>query len=177
MWNKADSWVDTKTVCGTYTHSVLVSDWRVPNLLRAVPINAIGKSVASSLFLLCYQLHPSVMLSLCMGSLCSFWLLWSSACSPVLSSLLFKYGEAVGINTGKCRANWQKESLTSCASTLRYRVIYTTGTLKRGLKRYSSREKFKLTSCHTAGICAKWNRGITSLLPSTQNDSINWTLI
>lgn len=50
MLNKVDSWVDTETVCGAYTHSVLISDWRVPDLLRPLPINAIGKSVASLLF-------------------------------------------------------------------------------------------------------------------------------
>lgn len=91
---------------------------------------------------------------------CSFWLLWSSPCSPVLSSLLLKHVEAVGINTGKCRANWQKETLTSCASTLGYGVWFIQ--LKPWKEVWKDRAQEKNSSWPlatlTAGICANWKR-------------------
>lgn len=91
---------------------------------------------------------------------CSFWLLQSSPCSPVLSSLLLKRVEAVGINTGKCRANWQKETLTSCASTLGYGVWFIQVKPWKEVWKDTAQEKnssWPLATL-TAGICAKWNR-------------------
>lgn len=91
---------------------------------------------------------------------CRFWLLRSSPCSPVLSSLLLKHVEAVGINTGKCRANWQKETLTSCASTLGYGVWVIQ--LKPWKEVWKDTDQEKNSSWPlatlTAGICAKWKR-------------------
>lgn len=79
---------------------------------------------------------------------CSFWLLQSSPCLPVLFSLLLEHVEAVGINTGKCRASWQKENLTSCASTLGYGVWFIQLKPRKEVWKDTA-QKIKLTSCHT----------------------------
>lgn len=124
-------------------HSLIISD-----LLRPLPISAIGKSIASVPFSSPLLAAPvSAALSMHRKG---FWLLGLSPRSPVLSSLLPEHVEAVGINTGGVQSQLAEgKHHKLCIHTGLWGLIYTAGALKSGLQRYISREKFKLTSCHT----------------------------